>query len=53
MGTQIWQQHGHWAFRSYAAALYVLYNLTFPDAWFWAAENLEISKPAVPRVEDE
>ena len=49
IGMTIWRRRGPWALRSYAAAWYASFYDNLPTHWDWAARNLGMGGPMVPR----
>ena len=48
----LWQQHGPFATRNYAAAMYVNTNGTLPDSWDWVVSKHLLTLPSPLNVED-
>ena len=46
---KIWLRRGPWAARSYAAALFAECARVIPKSRHWAARNLYVKNPNVPR----
>ena len=49
-GMRIWQQHGPWAPRNFAAALDARDGQTITESWDWAATNFYMETLRIPRT---
>ena len=48
----LWQKHGPFGTRNFAAALYVNANGTLPDSWDWVASKHVLTIPSALNMED-
>ena len=49
-GMSIWRKHGPCSVRLFAAAIYAHTSSILPAHWDWAARNLGMEPPPVPRI---